>query len=762
MSQLQQSDKIRVVVSPQEDGTVAAPGPDRILTGHVLVSEGAFEGVERVEIQYRGVEVVGGTLEDYEDDSLDGLQPHKGVRALNKVYFDERLVVWQQEQQNKKLKNDDDVKDTSDMKLPFSIAFPCANYPTAAKSVCVSAPSQSFEIAYHIVGWLVGPNGTVVGRVSEPVSFVPLLNCQPSTILLAPATRTGYDDRGKECLVTRVTLSQTDYMPGDQVVGGVHIECLKSNRTIRKAESQLRQRVECRMRRTFSSAEIAEFIAGGSRPASARPPSESDESDVLWCRYIDIGQVSPLKLTNIAVGLAANAASAAAASACSLSMSQQASASAVTNASQVSEMGAEGGGLAKRDSGIIRSMTTKTSGNRSCSANVHTNVPASTHIIPGHFLLFSYELLIEVTMYSLTRGTQKVSTCTPLGSYASRPTTPGSTCGFELLKQVPFQKALAEAHGGNNVLSASVAGAAAGVVQSDPPAPIGLSGMADGQEVSESKVGRFSVGAFTSVSAAVAVAVSKEGLVEIKDEGSSNVRYSAFKPVPVSAAHRDNSRSESVDIENGDAEVQCVATVAPLPNAVEQLRFRCKSSLAFVPKIFAPAVETDIAAESDVKADVKVDAAAEASAGKTDAVVAEADKPDNFAVAVAVAEGGAEPVEPAIEDVAAPAALSDDSSNVDEAHSVSSQDIGAITATDFATAAFAAASAAVASAAITTTAIEPINDENAQLPQKRDSNISNNSNDSGTADSGIQETDVNADRQSCSGSSSDFDLAGAV
>ncbi|KAJ1935739.1 hypothetical protein GGF37_005878, partial [Kickxella alabastrina] len=575
--------------------------------------------------------------------------------------------------QSKEVKSDDNAKDTSDMNLPFSIAFPCANYPTAVKSVCVSAPSQSFEIAYHIVGWLVGPNETVVGRVSEPVSFVPLLNCQPSPILLAPVTRTGYDDRGKECLVTRVTLSQTDYMPGDQVVGGVHIECLKSNRTIRKAESQLRQRVECRMRRTFSSAETAEFIASGSRPASARPPSESDESDVLWCRYIEIGQVNPLKLTNIAVGLAANAASAAAASACSLSMSQQASASSVTNASQVSEMGAEGGGLAKRDSGIIRSMTTKTSGNRSCSANVHTNVPVSTHIIPGHFLLFSYELLIEVTMYSLTRGTQKVSTCTPLGSYASRPTTSDSTCGFELLKQVPFQKALAEAHGGNNVLSASVAGAAAGVVHSDPPAPIGLSGMANGQGASESKVGRFSVGAFTSVSAAVvvAVAVSKEDLVEIKDEGSSNVRYSTFKPVPVPAAHRDNSRSESVDIGNGDAEVGCVATVAPLPNAVEQLRFRCKSSLAFVPKIFAPAIETDIAVESDVKADVKVDADAEASAVKTDAVVAEADKPDTVAidVAIAVAEGGAEPVESAIEDVAAPAALSDDSSNVDEARS---------------------------------------------------------------------------------------------
>ncbi|KAI7825467.1 hypothetical protein BX661DRAFT_171969 [Kickxella alabastrina] len=688
MSQLQQSDKIRVVVLPQEDGTAGAPGPDRILTGHVLVSEGAFEGVERVEVQYRGVEVVGGTLEDYDDDSLDGLQPRKGVRALNKVYFDERLVVWQQ---SKEVKSDDNAKDTSDMNLPFSIAFPCANYPTAVKSVCVSAPSQSFEIAYHIVGWLVGPNETVVGRVSEPVSFVPLLNCQPSPILLAPVTRTGYDDRGKECLVTRVTLSQTDYMPGDQVVGGVHIECLKSNRTIRKAESQLRQRVECRMRRTFSSAETAEFIASGSRPASARPPSESDESDVLWCRYIEIGQVNPLKLTNIAVGLAANAASAAAASACSLSMSQQASASSVTNASQVSEMGAEGGGLAKRDSGIIRSMTTKTSGNRSCSANVHTNVPVSTHIIPGHFLLFSYELLIEVTM---------------------------------------------------------------------------LVGDGKWPGASESKVGRFSVGAFTSVSAAVvvAVAVSKEDLVEIKDEGSSNVRYSTFKPVPVPAAHRDNSRSESVDIGNGDAEVGCVATVAPLPNAVEQLRFRCKSSLAFVPKIFAPAIETDIAVESDVKADVKVDADAEASAVKTDAVVAEADKPDTVAidVAIAVAEGGAEPVESAIEDVAAPAALSDDSSNVDEARSVSNQDIGAITATDFATAAFAAASAAIASAAITTTAIEPIDEENAQLPQKRDSSTSNNSNDSGTADSGIQETDVNADRQSCSGSSSDFDLAGAV
>ncbi|KAJ1813214.1 hypothetical protein LPJ75_003284, partial [Coemansia sp. RSA 2598] len=545
---------------------------------HVLVAQQTLHVVERIEVHYRGVEVIGGTLEDFDDASLDGLQPRKGVRALSRLYFDERLVLWQKHQQPQPTEE----PTCSETKLPFSIAFPSANYPTAVKSICRSAPSQSFEIAYHISGWLIGANDVVAGRVSQSLPFVPLLVRPPTVTPQTPVTRTAYDDRGKEVLVTRVTLSQSEYLPNDQVVGGVYMELTKSNRTIRKAECQLRQWVECRMRRTFSSAETAEIISNGSRPNSSQLSPMPDESDVLWCRSIEITPLKPLTLTATGVGLAA-----AAAAGCTGSGAHQhsggggASTAAANNTSVVSEHG--GMEVAeKRESSASRALSTKSiiSSNRSCSANFHIDIPMMTHIVPGHFLLFSYELLIDVTVYSLTRGTQKISTRTPLSSSSSSTSaTPTSTVGLTLSRQPQFAKALAENHGGNS-------GSFSATATCFPPNILqGSSSLIEGREGSQLRGSRFSVGAFQSSSNASSVNIPKESLNEVGDgDGAGNARYSTFNAVAGSTIYRMDSRSSA---ENRDG------LAAAIPNAVEQLRFKCDLSLGFVPKIFIPSADED-------------------------------------------------------------------------------------------------------------------------------------------------------------------------
>ncbi|KAJ2596449.1 hypothetical protein H4R99_004914 [Coemansia sp. RSA 1722] len=585
---VQQNRGIQVVLSPQDDGS-RSPGPDRILSGHVVVSQEVLESVERIEVHYRGVEVVGGTLEDFEDETLDGLQPRKGVRALSKLYFDERLVVWQKNQEQQQQQTDEKVNETE---LPFSIAFPCANYPTAVKSVCRSAPSQSFEIAYHITGWLVGVNDVIISRASQCLPFVPVLVRPPIVTPQTPVTRTAYDDRGKECLVTRVTLSQSEYLPNDQVVGGVYMEVIKSNRTIRKAECQLRQRVECRMRRTFSPAETAELIAGGSRPNSSQLSPTSDESDVLWCRSIEITPLKPLTLTATGVGLAA-----AAAAGCTASGPghQHAGSSAASNSA--SHTGEHGSGMEvaeKRESSTSRALNTKSiiSSNRSCSANFHIDIPMMTHIVPGHFLLFSYELLIDVTVYSLTRGTQKISTRTPLSSSSSQSTTPTSTVGFTLSRQPLFSKALADNHVNDGSFSATATCFPPNILQ-------GSSSLIEGREGSQLRGSRFSVGAFQSSSNSnsnnsSSISVPKECLADVKDSESAKARYSTFNAVAGSTIYRMDSISSA---ENRDGEH------GALPNAVEQLRFKCDLSLAFVPRIFVPSVQDDKPEDTDAVED---------------------------------------------------------------------------------------------------------------------------------------------------------------
>ncbi|KAJ2874085.1 hypothetical protein FB639_004139, partial [Coemansia asiatica] len=398
-----------------------------------------------------------------------------------------------------------------------------------------------------------------------------------------PVTRTAYDDRGKECLVTRVTLSQSEYLPNDQVVGGVYMEVTKSNRTIRKAECQLRQRVECRMRRTFSPAETAELIASGSRPNSSQLSPASDESDVLWCRSIEITPLKPLTLTASGVGLAA-----AAAAGCTGSGSSQksgSSAAAAHNALLVSELGGGMDVAEKRESSASRILSTKSiiSSNRLCSANFHIDIPMMTHIVPGHFLLFSYELLIDVTVYSLTRGTQKISTRTPLSSSSSQSATPTSTIGFTLSRQSPFSQTLADNRGGHNNN-----GSFSATATCFPPNILqGSSGLIDGRESTQLRGSRFSVGAFQSSSNSNVSSVSnaKENLSDaIKDTDSANMRYSTFNAVAGSTIYRMDSRSSA---ENRDGET------GALPNAVEQLRFKCDMSLAFVPKVFIPSIQDE-------------------------------------------------------------------------------------------------------------------------------------------------------------------------
>ncbi|KAJ2534656.1 hypothetical protein EV175_007000, partial [Coemansia sp. RSA 1933] len=265
---------------------------------YVVVDEALLRQCSKIEIQYRGVEVAGGTLSDFEDDYVEGLQARAGIRAFSKVYFDERLTVWQGDSTSSTEAAAEASGGTQSRRFDFGIAFPHANYPAQVRSMCEAAPSQSFEIAYHVVGWAVGAQGAV--QTVQAVGFAPHVTRrvpQGAMVPQAAVTQTAYDERGRESLFTRVTLSQGDYVPGDQVVAGVYIECIKSNRTVRRADAQLRQRVECRMRRTYSSAETAELAAAGSRPQSSQPSTHSDDSDVLWTRTLDIGAAQPLTLT---------------------------------------------------------------------------------------------------------------------------------------------------------------------------------------------------------------------------------------------------------------------------------------------------------------------------------------------------------------------------------------------------------------------------------------------------------------------------------
>ncbi|KAJ2079499.1 hypothetical protein H4R24_003732 [Coemansia sp. RSA 988] len=527
---------MHITIVSTDDSPVS--GPDKIVTGHVSVPEESLIGVNRIEIQYRGIEIVGGTLDDYEDHSLDALILKEGARALNKQYFDERLILWEREK--------DTV--TKAHQLQFSIAYPNANYPGEVKSLCRSAPSQSFEIAYHVVVWLVGGDNRPVARVVQSVPFVPVFNHKTSVVPPAPVSQIGYDDRGKESLLTRVTLSQAEYVPGDQVVAGIYIECLRTNRSIRKAECTLRQRIECRMRRTFNPIETAEIVSN-SRPQSSQPSTASDDSDVLWSRTIDVGSPQPLTLTTSGVGLAAAAAASA-----SSSTTQLHSSTVASRSSQISDSGEI---AHKRDSNISRTMSSRSpglmTGFRSCSANMHTSLPSTASMVSGHFLLFSYELQVDVTVGSLTRGGQRISTHTLLGSSVVEPSTPTNA------RFSAPHRALAEAHANSRCVSAT----ASYFPQNALHTP---SSLIDTCEKSDLRKSRFSTGACQpSIRTDAAIA----------DDAAR--RFSALRSAPI--------RSESSIV---SAAEDANDNTVELPNAVDQLRYRCEASLGLVPKIFDP------------------------------------------------------------------------------------------------------------------------------------------------------------------------------
>ncbi|KAJ2467290.1 hypothetical protein GGI03_001646 [Coemansia sp. RSA 2337] len=551
---------IQVFISPNPDGSAGIPGPDRVLTGFVVVAGYTLAAAEQVEVQYRGVEVVGGTLDDFDD--IETLVPRKGVRALTKIYFDERLVLWRRETSTFDSENGDYLR------LPFSIALPRANYPAEIKSACKPAPSQSFEIAYHVVGWVHPPADAEPLRCVCPVAYAPLLSRPPGVVPQAPVSRTAYDDRGKECLVTRVTLSQSDYVPGDQVVGGVYIECTKANRSIRKAECQLRQRIECRMRRTFSSAAetAAERSAASSRPQSSQKSADSDDSDILWTRVVDLGPWRSLTLTTVGLGLAASAAAA--------TTGGLTTGAGNSSASLVSDL-AGGGGL---DSSASRSMSKgaaiMAAPNRSCSANVHTDIPVTTPLVPGHFLSFSYELLVSATVYSLTRGSQALTTRTPLGGSnasleSATPTCQISGGAFTLPRHHRLLASEPPLSLGSGSLSASAACFPPNVLQ--PPSTL----LIDGREKAQLKGSRFSVGAFQGGGIG---ARHSSGCTVVPEDSAMNLeaqRVSLLKG-------NDSNHASYGDDTSG----------ALLPNAVELLRFRCDSTLALLPKIFLPAATT--------------------------------------------------------------------------------------------------------------------------------------------------------------------------
>ncbi|KAJ1940185.1 hypothetical protein EC988_007107, partial [Linderina pennispora] len=325
----------------------------RIGSVRVTAAAGA---VDRIEVRYRGIEVVGGTVDDDVDD-FDGQPARKGVRVLTKAYFDERLVVWDQA-------TGAGLEWGAEQTLGFSIGMPRANYPAEIRST-QGPESQHFEICYQLVA-LAFKGEQVVARHVHRVRFTPSLSKTIVDVPQPAVSRTAYDDRGNECLVTRVTLSQPEYVPGDQVLGGVFIEMhskANNGRTVRKAECQLRQRIECRMRRSGS-----EGSGAGARPQSA----PGDDSDILWTRVVDLEPPQTLTLTSYGVGLAAMA----------------------EGAESSHELHGGGG-------------SSLMAGYKACSANIHTVMPINTPVIAGHFLAFTYELLVTATVAGLAWGMQK-------------------------------------------------------------------------------------------------------------------------------------------------------------------------------------------------------------------------------------------------------------------------------------------------------------------------------------------------------------------
>ncbi|KAJ2470214.1 hypothetical protein GGI02_003079, partial [Coemansia sp. RSA 2322] len=554
-------ESIQVFVLPQPDGTPSTPCPDRVLAGFVLVSAAALGTAERIDVQYRGVEVVGGTLDDF-DDTDSVLIPRSGVRALSKVYFDERLELWRRG--NALATHSAEACGSEEFRrLEFAIAVPRANYPAEIRSVCVAAPSQSFEIAYHVTALLYAPSSqrAPMVRSVRRVGFAPQLTQAASVGPQAPVTRTAYDDRGKECLVTRVTLSQADYVPGDQVVGGVFIECTKANRSIRRAECQLRQRVECRMRRTFGPADLAaDGSAASSRPQSAQRTADAADSDILWTRVLDLGPWRPLTLTTVGVGLAAAAASAS-------SQTSDCDAGSIPGYADAARGSSKAAAVA---SSIIAVP------NRSCSANVHTDIPPATPLVPGHFLSFSYELLVAATVYSLTRGSQTLTTRTPLGS-APESTTPTGLSGLTLPRHYPHHVPAASAGG-------SMSATAACFPQSALISP-GCSSLIDGREKAQLKGSRFSVGAFHG-----GVTRLSSGCIQPPPPPSLSLLPLPPPPPPLSLSLQAVASASQCSFTD-----ECVQ----LPNAVELLRFRCDSTLALLPKLFIPDLAQAANADQD-------------------------------------------------------------------------------------------------------------------------------------------------------------------
>ncbi|KAJ2754027.1 hypothetical protein H4S06_003640 [Coemansia sp. BCRC 34490] len=177
---------------------------------------------------------------------------------------------------------------------------------------------------------------------------------------------------------------------------------------------------------------------------------------------------------------------------------------------------------------------------------MHTHIPRTASLVPGHFLLFSYELFVDVTLSSLTRGNHRVSTRTPLGCTVAAP-TPGKHSGAVSAVNGPFSAT------------------AACFPQTQLIGGGGVSGTS-----------RFSVGAFQGGSGAG----DSAGASALANGQTPSSRFSAMRPALIQRA-----ATQSDIHDNG-------AVAVPPPDAVDLMRFKYETSVDIVPKIFVPVSPT--------------------------------------------------------------------------------------------------------------------------------------------------------------------------
>ncbi|KAJ1673873.1 hypothetical protein EV182_004396, partial [Spiromyces aspiralis] len=305
----------------------------------------------------------------------------------------------------------------------FAIKVPTVNYPTRMISICDS-PHQDFRIEYLLEAKLWGRDGNVMAKAKRECNF------QPSV----PASRfhsTPYstihiinDDDDKPCVVIKASFLQREFICGDRVQGELFFESMRQSRQIVRAESQLRLRINCRLKRTINNNNNSDGGGGGSdsgngcmkdsssrsmsvgsfsaipSPTAAAASSYRDSPDVLWTRTIDLEEPQILSLE------AANDTKLTAHP--KPHINTHSSFRALTH---------------KRSLFSIRT------GHKSCRGVLDTQLSDALAIIPSYFLEFTYELFITVHL----SGIQSSSTATmsiPLTVATERPAESTEAPGY--------------------------------------------------------------------------------------------------------------------------------------------------------------------------------------------------------------------------------------------------------------------------------------------------------------------------------------------